>query len=95
MSSADPSAHTEATRDPLRPLSPESASLGAGRFLALYEMGQQLLEQREPPDVLRTIHDVGYRDPIGMEMSPKFDPMAAFQAIRRVDAEARALKGIA
>ena len=57
MSSADPSAHTEATRDPLRPLSPESASLGAGRFLALYEMGQQLLEQREPPDVLRTIHD--------------------------------------
>jgi hypothetical protein len=45
--------------------------------------------------VLRTIHDVGYRDAIGMEMSPKADPMAAFQAIRRVDAEARALKGIA
>jgi hydroxypyruvate isomerase len=47
------------------------------------------------PFVLRTIHDVGYRDPIGLEMSPKSDPMAAFQAIRRVDAEARSLKPIA
>jgi len=47
------------------------------------------------PFVLRTIHDVGYRGAIGMEMSPKADPMAAFQAIRRVDAEARALKGLA
>ena len=47
------------------------------------------------PFVLRTIHDVGYRDPIGLEMSPKADPTAAFQAIRRVDAEARSLKPIA
>ena len=47
------------------------------------------------PFVLRTIHDVGYHDPIGMEMSPKTDPMTAFQAIRRVDAEARDLKAIA
>jgi hydroxypyruvate isomerase len=47
------------------------------------------------PYVLRTIHDVGYRDPIGMEMSAKSDPMAAFQAIRRVDAEARSLPPIA
>src|SRR5262249_9519723 len=53
----DPSAHTEATLDPLRPLSTPSASLDAGRFLALYEMGQQLLEQREPAQVLRTIHE--------------------------------------
>ena len=44
------------------------------------------------PYVLRTIHDIGYRDPIGMEMSPKTDPMLAFQAIRRVNAEARSLK---
>lgn len=57
MSPPDPSAHTEATLDPLRPLSPESSALGSGRFLALYEMGQQLLEQREPIQVLRTIHD--------------------------------------
>ena len=28
------------------------------------------------PYVLRTIHDVGYRDAIGLEMSPKGDPMA-------------------
>lgn len=41
------------------------------------------------PHVLRTIHDIGYRDPIGMEMTPKSDPMAAFRAIRRVDGEAR------
>jgi hydroxypyruvate isomerase len=47
------------------------------------------------PFVLRTIHDIGYRDPIGMEMSPRTDPAAAFQAIRRVDAEARSRKGIA
>jgi hydroxypyruvate isomerase len=45
--------------------------------------------------VLRTIHGVGYRDPIGMEMSPKSDPMAAFQAIRQVDAQARDGKGTA
>jgi hydroxypyruvate isomerase len=42
--------------------------------------------------VLRTIHDVGYRDPIGMEMSPKGDPIAAFRAIRSVDAQARTYK---
>ena len=47
------------------------------------------------PYVLRTVHDIGYRDPIGLEMSPKGDPMAAFQSIRRVDAEARSLKPIA
>ncbi len=47
------------------------------------------------PFVLWTIHDVGYRDPIGMEMSPKSDPMEAFQAIRRVDALARDIKGSA
>jgi hydroxypyruvate isomerase len=41
------------------------------------------------PFVLRCIHDVGYRDPIGMEMSPKRDPISAFKAIRQVDAEAR------
>ncbi len=43
------------------------------------------------PFVLKTIHDIGYRDPIGMEMSPRTDPTTAFAAIRRVDAEARAL----
>jgi hydroxypyruvate isomerase len=40
--------------------------------------------------VLRTIHEIGYRDPIGLEMSPKGDPSTAFRAIRRVDAEAQA-----
>jgi hydroxypyruvate isomerase len=47
------------------------------------------------PFVLRTIHDVGYRDPIGMEMSPRSDSAAAFQAIRQVDAQARDFKGTA
>jgi hydroxypyruvate isomerase len=44
------------------------------------------------PYVLRTIHDIGYRDPIGMEMSPKSDPMEAFKAIRLVDNLARDMK---
>jgi hydroxypyruvate isomerase len=43
------------------------------------------------PFVLKTIHDVGYRDPIGMEMSPRAEPKAAFQAIRQVDAQAKAI----
>jgi hydroxypyruvate isomerase len=42
------------------------------------------------PFVLRTIHDIGYKDAIGMEMSPKTDPTAAFSAIRQVDAQAHA-----
>jgi hydroxypyruvate isomerase len=43
------------------------------------------------PFVLKTIHDIGYRDPIGMEMSPRSDPAAAFRAIRQVDGQAQAL----
>ena len=43
--------------------------------------------------VLQTIHDVGYTGEIGMEMSPKGDPKAAFKAMREVDAEARRLSG--
>jgi hydroxypyruvate isomerase len=39
--------------------------------------------------VLRVIHDTGYRDPVGLEMSPKSDPMAAFKAVREADAAAR------
>jgi hydroxypyruvate isomerase len=42
--------------------------------------------------VLKTIHDVGYRGEIGMEMSPKGDPVAAFKAMREVDAEAKRLR---
>jgi hydroxypyruvate isomerase len=41
--------------------------------------------------VLRQIHDVGYRGAIGMEMSPKGDPMAAFKAVREADAAARGI----
>lgn len=41
--------------------------------------------------VFRTIHDVGYRDAIGLEMSPKGDAMAALKAIREADARARAM----
>jgi hydroxypyruvate isomerase len=45
--------------------------------------------------VLKTIHDVGYSGEIGMEMSPKGDPMAAFKAMRLVDAEAKRSAGAA
>jgi hydroxypyruvate isomerase len=45
------------------------------------------------PFVLSTIERTGYSDPIGMEMSPKSDPMDAFKAVRQVDSLARELKG--
>ena len=45
------------------------------------------------PFVLKTIHETGYRGPIGMEMSPKSDPAVAFKAMRKIDAEAKALAG--
>ena len=44
---------TEATLDPRCPLPSESA---ASRLLAFYEIGSQLVEQREPQEVIRTIH---------------------------------------
>jgi hydroxypyruvate isomerase len=43
--------------------------------------------------VFRTIHDVGYKGAIGMEMSPKGDPMVAFKAVREADAAAKVLAG--
>jgi transcriptional regulator with GAF, ATPase, and Fis domain len=49
-------ARTQASLDPRQPLSERSAALGPGRLLALYELGRQLLEQREPDEVLRTVH---------------------------------------
>lgn len=41
--------------------------------------------------VFRVIHDVGYQGAIGLEMSPRSDPKAALDAVRRADAAARAL----
>ena len=46
--------HTEATVDPARPLA--SAALTSSRFLAIYEIGRQLLEQRDRARILETIH---------------------------------------
>jgi DNA-binding NtrC family response regulator len=46
---------TEATLDPHRPLA--SAALASGRLLALYEIGRELLEQRQPQAVLKRILD--------------------------------------
>ncbi len=39
--------------------------------------------------VLRVIHDIGYRDAIGLELSPHHDAKAALKAVRQADAEAR------
>ncbi len=39
--------------------------------------------------VLRTIHDLGYRGPIGLELNPSGDPAKAIEAVRKVDREAR------
>lgn len=41
--------------------------------------------------VLKVIHDVGYKGAIGMELSPAGDPKAAFEAVRKADAESKAL----
>jgi hydroxypyruvate isomerase len=41
--------------------------------------------------VLRAIHDAGYADPIGLGLAPKGDPMAAIEAIRKLDEAAKAL----
>ncbi len=41
--------------------------------------------------VLKAIHDSGYKDPIGLELSPLRDPLEALQAVRKADAEAKAL----
>ncbi len=48
-------AHTEASLDPRQPLAAPSPDLAAARLLALYEIGRQLLEQREPGQVIRRI----------------------------------------
>jgi hypothetical protein len=42
------------TLDPARPLSKDAAAAVA-QLLAIYEIGRQLLEQREPREVLQTI----------------------------------------
>ena len=68
---------------------------GSGKTTAL-KLINRLLEpttgEINYPFVLKTIHDVGYHDPIGMEMSPRSDPANAFAAIRQVDAQARTLE---
>ena len=46
--------HTEATVDPARPLT--STVLTSSRFMAIYEIGRQLLEQRDRARILETIH---------------------------------------
>ena len=51
------SARTEASLDPERALSSGSSALPPGRYLALYELGRLLMQQREPEQVLRTVHD--------------------------------------
>jgi hydroxypyruvate isomerase len=40
--------------------------------------------------VLRAIHDAGYSDPIGLGLAPKGDPLAAIEAIRKLDEAAKA-----
>ena len=48
---------TEVRLDPERPLAAGAAALQPGRFLALYELGRLLMQQREPAQVLRTVHE--------------------------------------
>ncbi|MET0552360.1 MAG: sigma-54-dependent Fis family transcriptional regulator [Vicinamibacteria bacterium] len=59
MADSEPArgASTEVRLDPERPLAAGAASLQPGRFLALYELGRQLMQQRDPAQVLRTVHE--------------------------------------
>lgn len=41
------------------------------------------------PHVLKLIHDLGYKDVIGLEMKPKGDPMQALKQLREADAAAK------
>jgi len=41
------------------------------------------------PHILRLIHDLGYKDVIGLEMRPKGDPFEALKQLRAADAAAR------
>ena len=43
------------------------------------------------PYILKLIHDLGYKDPIGLEMKPKGDPFEALKGLREADAAAKAL----
>ena len=53
----DEEAHTEATLDPTRPLSPSETTLSASRSIALFEMGRRLVDRGDPADVLQEIHE--------------------------------------
>jgi hydroxypyruvate isomerase len=44
------------------------------------------------PRTLKQIHDLGYKDVIGVEMKPKGDPLAALKQLREDDAAAKELK---
>lgn len=60
MADQDPagrSARTEARLDPERALAAGEAALPPGRYLALYALGRLLMQQREPQQVLRTVHE--------------------------------------
>ncbi len=59
MADHDPArgASTEVRLDPERALAAGAASLQPGRFLALYELGRLLMQQRDPAQVLRTVHE--------------------------------------
>lgn len=46
----------EATVDPRSPISAGTAASASDRLLAIYKIGQQILEQREPRQVIETIH---------------------------------------
>lgn len=43
------------------------------------------------PHILKLIHDLGYKDAIGLEIKPKGDPLEALKQVREADAAAKAL----
>ena len=57
----------------------------------LVDFGPPLENEGKYAQVLRTIHDVGTNDPIGLGLAAKGDPLAAIESIRKLDAAAKVL----
>jgi hydroxypyruvate isomerase len=64
---------------------------GQAGYYRLNDFGSPAANEPHYARVLRTIHDLGYPDPIGLGLASKVDPSAAIDLIRKLDAAAKAL----
>jgi hydroxypyruvate isomerase len=64
---------------------------GQAGYYRLNDFGSPGANEPHYTRVLKTIHDLGYSDPIGLGLASKADPSAAIELIRKLDAAAKAL----